>query len=145
MRVFVYKNLHRTHREGKPRYSVQALEGDFKGRVTHRSGHVLLANAKGVVRPAGRERVRREGKKNEYAETEARLQFDPIVVAMSVEMSGATEHIKASWTHDDGEPNFQFMQVANREYARRGGKDGGHIGAIAKALLKNVAIIEGKA
>ncbi|AGK86115.1 hypothetical protein SEA_KERBEROS_88 [Mycobacterium phage Kerberos] len=81
----------------------------------------------------------------EYGETEARLQHDPIVVAMSVEMSGAPEHIKASWTHDNGEPNFQFMQIANREYARRGGKDGGHIGAIAKALLKNVAIIEGKA
>ncbi|AGK85838.1 hypothetical protein SEA_LAKES_79 [Mycobacterium phage Lakes] len=67
IRVFVYKNLHFTHREGKPWYSVQALEGDFKGRVIHRSGHVLLAHAKGVVRPAGRERVRREGKKNVHA------------------------------------------------------------------------------
>ncbi|AFI24997.1 hypothetical protein [Mycobacterium phage SWU1] len=67
IRVFVYKNLHRTHREGKPWYSVQALEGDFKGRVIHRSGHVLLAHAKGVVRPAGRDKVRRERRKVVHA------------------------------------------------------------------------------
>ncbi|QDP44667.1 hypothetical protein SEA_NOTHINGSPECIAL_83 [Mycobacterium phage NothingSpecial] len=67
IRVFVYKNLHRTHKHGKAWYSVQALEGDFKGRVIHRSGDVLLQNAKGVVRKSGRERVLREGRKNVHA------------------------------------------------------------------------------
>ncbi|QGJ94853.1 hypothetical protein SEA_BLINN1_93 [Mycobacterium phage Blinn1] len=67
IRVFVYVNLHQTRKNGKVWYSVQALEGDFKGRVIHRSGDVLLANVKGVVRKAGRERVLREGKKNVHA------------------------------------------------------------------------------
>ncbi|AOZ61321.1 hypothetical protein SEA_DARTHPHADER_81 [Mycobacterium phage DarthPhader] len=67
LRVFVYKNLHQSRKNGQPWYSIQALEGDFKGRVIHRSGNVLLANAKGVVRKAGRERVLREGRKNVHA------------------------------------------------------------------------------
>uniref|UniRef100_A0AAU8GUI1 Uncharacterized protein n=1 Tax=Mycobacterium phage BabyBack TaxID=3158877 RepID=A0AAU8GUI1_9CAUD len=67
IRVFVYLNLHQTRKNGKPWYSVQALEGDFKGRVIHRSGDVLLAHAKGVVRLHGRERVLREGRKNVHA------------------------------------------------------------------------------
>lgn len=67
IRVFVYKNLHQTRKNGQPWYSVQALEGDFKGRVIHRSGTVLLAHAKGVVREGGRQRVLREGKKNVHA------------------------------------------------------------------------------
>ncbi|QBP31101.1 hypothetical protein SEA_REFUGE_83 [Mycobacterium phage Refuge] len=67
IRVFVYKNLHQSRKNGQPWYSIQALEGDFKGRVIHRSGTVLLANAKGVVRKAGRERVIREGRKNVHA------------------------------------------------------------------------------
>ncbi|ARQ94643.1 hypothetical protein SEA_JOURNEY13_72 [Mycobacterium phage Journey13] len=67
IRVFVYKNLHQTRKNGKPWYSVQALDGDFKGRVIRRSGYVLLANVKGVVRKGGRERALREGKKNVHA------------------------------------------------------------------------------
>ncbi|UJD20920.1 hypothetical protein SEA_ZIMMER_82 [Mycobacterium phage Zimmer] len=67
IRVFVYKNLHQSRKNGQPWYSIQALEGDFKGRVIGRSGNVLLANAKGVVRKAGRERVIREGRKNVHA------------------------------------------------------------------------------
>ncbi|ALF00957.1 hypothetical protein SEA_SERENITY_90 [Mycobacterium phage Serenity] len=78
-----------------------------------------------------------------YAETEARLQRDHIVVTMSVEMNAAPANVKASWTHDDGSPTFEFMQMANREYSRRGGKAGGHIGAVAKALLANLKILEG--
>ncbi|KRD08595.1 hypothetical protein ASE48_08505 [Mycobacterium sp. Root265] len=67
MRVFVYVNLHQTRRNGDTWYSVQALEGDFKGRVRHHSGHVLLGGVKGVVRPAGRQRVLTEGRKNVHA------------------------------------------------------------------------------
>ncbi|AFI24995.1 hypothetical protein [Mycobacterium phage SWU1] len=78
-----------------------------------------------------------------YAETEARLQRDHIIVTMSVEMNRALPAEKASWVHEDGSPRFCFMQAANREYSRRGGKGGGHIGAVAKALLANLKILEG--
>ncbi|ATN92217.1 hypothetical protein SEA_JSQUARED_93 [Mycobacterium phage Jsquared] len=67
IRVFVYLNLIQTRKNGQPWYSVQALEGDFKGRVVYRSGDVLLAHAKGVVRQGGRQRVLREGRKNVHA------------------------------------------------------------------------------
>ncbi|AMS01077.1 hypothetical protein SEA_ARCHERNM_83 [Mycobacterium phage ArcherNM] len=80
-----------------------------------------------------------------YAENRRALQSDPIVVAMSVEMNGAPDHIKASWTHGEGEPTFEFMQIANREFDRRGGTGAESIGAVAKALLANLAILEGKA
>ncbi|EKF22979.1 hypothetical protein C731_2982 [Mycolicibacterium hassiacum DSM 44199] len=77
-----------------------------------------------------------------YNEVETRLQRDLIVVAMSIEMLQAPADVRKAWTHDDGGPTFEFMQMANREYRRRGGTDGGHIGAIANALLKNLAILE---
>ncbi|AMO44048.1 hypothetical protein BJD46_gp80 [Mycobacterium phage Bactobuster] len=67
IRVFVYLNLHQTRKNGQPWYSVQALEGDFKGRVIHRSGDVLLAHARGVVREGGRQKVLRTGVKNVHA------------------------------------------------------------------------------
>ncbi|APC43234.1 hypothetical protein SEA_JAAN_87 [Mycobacterium phage Jaan] len=67
IRVFVYLNLHQTRKNGKPWYSCKALEGDFKGRVIHRSGDVLLANAVGRVSEVGRQRVLREKVKNVHA------------------------------------------------------------------------------
>lgn len=67
IRVFVYKNLHQTRKNGQPWYSVQALEGDFKGRVVHRSGTVLIRNAKGVVRQGGRRKVLETGRKTVHA------------------------------------------------------------------------------
>ena len=41
-------------------------------------------------------------------------------------------------THDDGEPRFEFMMVANDMFRNRGGSTKGsqHIGAVAEALLK---------
>ncbi|AQT28483.1 hypothetical protein SEA_TNGUYEN7_85 [Mycobacterium phage TNguyen7] len=80
-----------------------------------------------------------------YEETRQRLQRDPIIIAMSIEILGAPTEIKASFAHDSGTPTFEFMQRANAEYARRGGTDGGHIGAVAEALLRNLAILEGTA
>ncbi|AHG24312.1 hypothetical protein KIY80_gp86 [Mycobacterium phage Benvolio] len=80
-----------------------------------------------------------------YAENRKKLQHDPIVVAMSVEMNAAPANVKASWTHDSGEPTFEFMQIANREFDRRGGTGAESIGAVAKALLANLQILEGKA
>ncbi|AXH46825.1 hypothetical protein SEA_ACOLYTE_82 [Mycobacterium phage Acolyte] len=67
IRVFVYLNLHKVRKHGKPWYSVQALEGDWKGRVIHYSGNVLLQNAKGVVRQGGRRKVLETGVKNVHA------------------------------------------------------------------------------
>jgi len=68
----------------------------------------------------------------DYDETEQRLTVDPIVIAMALGLTGAP---RASLTHDDGTPRFEFMTAANREYRTRGGTDGGHIGAVAAALL----------
>ncbi|QGJ97359.1 hypothetical protein PBI_ISCA_79 [Mycobacterium phage Isca] len=75
----------------------------------------------------------------EYEQTRVRLQADPIVADLSVELFFAPDEIKASLVHEDGSPTFEFMQRANAEYARRGGTDGGHIGGIAEAILRNVA------
>ncbi|QUE25764.1 hypothetical protein SEA_SMEAGAN_90 [Mycobacterium phage Smeagan] len=86
-----------------------------------------------------------------YGENQRALQQDPIIVAMSVEMNAAPDNIKASWSHASGEPTFEFMQIANREFDRRAKAAGGgyvaaeSIGAVAKALLANLAILEGKA
>ena len=68
-----------------------------------------------------------------YGETEARLANDPIVIAMAAGLSGVS---RDQMCHDDGTPRHEFMGAANREYRSRGGKDGGHIGAVAHALLK---------
>lgn len=68
-----------------------------------------------------------------YGETEARLMEDPIVLAMA---QGLADVPRKDLAHDDGGARFEFMQRANAEYRERGGKDGGHIGAVANALLK---------
>lgn len=70
-----------------------------------------------------------------YEETRLRLIQDPIVRDMAKTLPGpgsSMDHI----LHEDGTPRFQFMQAANNEYRSRGGKDGGHIGAIAEALIR---------
>jgi hypothetical protein len=65
LRVEAYWNLH------KRCYSVRALENwsDWikKGRVIAWAFYLELDDVKFVVQPAGRERVRREGKKNVHA------------------------------------------------------------------------------
>jgi hypothetical protein len=61
MRVQVYWNLH------KDCWSVVALEGDRKGRVVTHADKVLLKDATFAVQPAGREKVRREKRKNVHA------------------------------------------------------------------------------
>ncbi len=57
-RVEVYKNI----RTGK--YSVRDLK---TGKVVIRDNRILLKNATFAVQPAGREKVRKEGKKNVHA------------------------------------------------------------------------------
>jgi hypothetical protein len=73
----------------------------------------------------------------DYGETEDRLMADPIVIAMS---KGLKDVALDQMHH--GEPErtarFEFMQAANAEYRKRGGKDGGHMGAVANALINLV-------
>lgn len=61
MRVEVFWNLH------QDLYSVVALEGHDKGRVVTHAHKVVLWNAEFIVQPAGRDRVRREKRKNVHA------------------------------------------------------------------------------
>jgi hypothetical protein len=78
----------------------------------------------------------------DYEQTRQRLMKDPIIIAMAKEMAG---HPKSELAHgelpkykDDPwpTPRFEFMMAANSEYRERGGTDGGHIGAVAEALLR---------
>lgn len=61
MRVEVYFNLH------KKLFSIRALEGPGKGRVIKHTPTVGLLNATFTSQKAGREKVRREGRKNVHA------------------------------------------------------------------------------
>lgn len=79
-----------------------------------------------------------------YGETERRLASDPIIIAMA---KGLADVPRTELVHDTSEsdthltPRFEFMQAANAEYRSRGGTDGGHIGAVAHALL---LVLDGK-
>jgi hypothetical protein len=61
MKVFVYYNLH------KHLWSIKALEGENKGRVTAHRPTVWLTNAVPKVSKAGRQRVIKEQRKNVHA------------------------------------------------------------------------------
>jgi hypothetical protein len=68
VKVFVYKNLHATRKNGGITvYSVKALNGPDKGRVIARSSHVMLGDVRPKVSQAGRRKVLREGRKNVHA------------------------------------------------------------------------------
>jgi len=60
-KVFVYFNLH------KNVFSLQSRNKENYGLVLGHADHVILKNAKFVVRPKGRERVLKEKKKNVHA------------------------------------------------------------------------------
>lgn len=60
-RVQIYWNLHRDC------FSVMALSGPHKGRVVAHTDSFDLTDATFVVRPAGRQRVLREQRKNVHA------------------------------------------------------------------------------
>jgi hypothetical protein len=68
-----------------------------------------------------------------YGETERQLMNDHIVIAMA---HGLIEAPHGYIVHDNGQPRFEFMQAANREYESRGGTNNNrHIGAIANAIV----------
>ena len=60
-KVAVYFNLH------KHVFSLQSRNKDTYGRVIEHSDHVILKNAKFVVRQGGRQKVLQEKKKNVHA------------------------------------------------------------------------------
>ena len=73
-----------------------------------------------------------------YGETEARLMEDPIVIELASEIPW--NELNERFLNDDMEPNFEFMMRANDAYASRGGTDGGHIGAVASAVVALVCV-----
>lgn len=80
----------------------------------------------------------------DYEQTRQRLMQDPIVIAMADEIKANTRFNRSKLTHNDDPsdprptPTFTFMMSANHEYQKRGGTDGGHIGAIAEVILRLV-------
>lgn len=69
-----------------------------------------------------------------YAETERRLQQDPLVQQMAIDI-GVSGDPKSTFAHDNGTPRHEFMLASNERYRELGGTDGGHLGAIANAVL----------
>ena len=67
-----------------------------------------------------------------YAEARTKFMNDPIVQTLA---KGLTDVPLDKLAHADGSPRWEFMQGANNEYGKRGGKFHAHIGAVAEALL----------
>lgn len=72
---------------------------------------------------------------NHYEQARQRFMKDPIVIAMAEELKDWPMRSEGLM-HDNGNPTFKLMQLANKEYSRRGGKDDAHIGAVAEAILR---------
>lgn len=68
-----------------------------------------------------------------YRNTVQALKADPIIGQMAAELNLAADPL-AGATDENGQPTFNFMQAANREYARRGGRIEAHIGGVAEAI-----------
>lgn len=68
-----------------------------------------------------------------YQEARDRLAADPIVVAMANQIP---DEVLAELTHADGTVTHDFMSNSNDEYARRGGRDFAHLGAVAEAIVQ---------
>jgi hypothetical protein len=77
----------------------------------------------------------------DYAENRKALQADVIVCELTVELYHAPDKVMAGFVHDDGSPNFSFMQTVNSEYAKRGGTANESIGAVAHAILANLELM----
>ena len=70
-RVQAYLNLHKTRADGKPWYSLRQ-----HGKVVAHADRVTLSDARFVVNPAGRDKVRETGRKNVHAYIEGRLEVE---------------------------------------------------------------------
>jgi len=74
----------------------------------------------------------------DYENTRQRLMKDPIVITMAEEIATLASGVRTEMVHEGGNPKSDFMMAANKEYRKRGGTDGGHIGAIAEAIFRLV-------
>jgi hypothetical protein len=75
----------------------------------------------------------------DYEQIRQRLMKDPIIIDMAGGLKGVpmSELIHNADADDPRPtPRFEFMMAANKEYRSRGGTDGGHVGAVAEALLR---------
>jgi hypothetical protein len=76
----------------------------------------------------------------DYEQARVRLMADRTVQAMA---RGCRSTDYASMAHGTGSPVFSFMQASNREYQKRTGHSAGaHIGAVAEAILRLLALRE---
>ena len=109
----VYWNLHK---------KCWSLQDRTTGRVYMHVTAITLADAKFVVRPAGREKVRREGKKNVHAfavgdvslrnglatSSGRRVTYNPYVnntfVFADTGEPVTDAHVISMWTDNDGKP-----------------------------------------
>lgn len=82
-RVFVYRNLSRQRQGGAPIYSVQDTR---TGRVLAHVEQIALHEVALVVRPAGREKVRKEKVKNVHAG----LRGSPVILNENLTVRSAT-------------------------------------------------------
>lgn len=70
----------------------------------------------------------------DYEQTRQRLMRDPIVIDMA---KGLLRESRNDLVHEGSDtPRHEFMLAANAEYRRRGGTDGGHLGAVPEALIR---------
>jgi hypothetical protein len=69
MRVEVFKHLPKSDKLGYPVYSVRCLDrgNPFYGKVVLHTTQIEVLDAKAVVQPAGRDKVRATGVKNVHA------------------------------------------------------------------------------
>ena len=70
MRVELYWNV------DLEKFSVKALEGEYKNKVVGHIRHAQVTNAKFVVQPSGQKRVRESGQKNVHAFVRGHLNTD---------------------------------------------------------------------
>lgn len=74
-----------------------------------------------------------------YGETERRLESDVHAISLATELAAgirAGRLARADLTHPGSSTvRFEWTQRINGEYRRRGGTDGGHIGAVPTAVV----------
>jgi len=68
-----------------------------------------------------------------YREVRDQMRADPIIQQMAREVPW---YHQKEFIDKDGHPTWQFMSRANATYSIRGGKIGGHIGAVAEAIIE---------
>lgn len=74
-----------------------------------------------------------------YGETEDRLTNDPIVQRMARDLHGiGVRPEEIAWEDGEGTVRHEWSLRINSGYRQLGGTDGGHIGAVPTAVLRNL-------